>query len=292
MRYSYRKSQVRAAYLFVTPAIIGIVIFTLIPVISALIYSFADYNVLTSPKFIGLKNYFSLLYDKDFKKSLVNTFIYAIGTLPPKIFISLFLATLLNRKIKGISVFRACYYSPEVTSMVAVSIVWLYIYNPQLGLLNLILEKLGLQPQVWLLNPKLALPSLMLMGVWKNLGVNMMIYLAALQDIPSTYIEAAEIDGANRWQIFWKVTWPLLSYATFFVFITNMIGTLQVFDQIYIMTEGGPANATSTIVYYIYLQAFQQFHMGYASAMAFVLAAIIFLLTMISFNSRKETSMI
>ena len=120
----------------------------------------------------------------------------------------------------------------------------------------------------------------------------MMIYLAALQDIPSTYIEAAEIDGANRWQIFWKVTWPLLSYATFFVFITNMIGTLQVFDQIYIMTEGGPANATSTIVYYIYLQAFQQFHMGYASAMAFVLAAIIFLLTMISFNSRKETSMI
>lgn len=271
---------------------LGLIIFTLVPVIIALAFSFTEYNVLTSPRWIGLRNYLTLLTDRDFKQSLINTLLYAIGTIPPKIFISLFFAILLNQRMKGIAFFRACYYAPEVTSMVAVSIVWLYMYNPQVGLFNIILEKFGIPHQAWLLNPKLALPSLMLLGIWKNLGVNMVIYLAGLQGIPSTYVEAAKMDGASGWQIFWKITWPLLSHATFFIFITNMIGTIQVFDQVYVMTNGGPANATTTAVHQIYLQAFQQFHMGYASAMAFVLACIIFVLTLVNFRMRKETSLV
>ncbi len=283
----YRKDQVRIAYLFIAPAIIGLLVFTFLPVISALLMSFTEYNVLTSPKWIGLENYKRLFSDRDFAQGLKNTLYYALGTMPAKVFLSLFLAFLLNQNVKGLPVFRGLYYAPEVTSMVAVSIVWLYMYNPQVGLFNTILRKFGIPNQAWLFNPKLALPSLMLMGVWKNLGVNMIIYLAALQGIPRMYIEAAELDGATGWQVFWKVTWPLLSPATFFIIVTNLIGTIQVFDQIYVMTNGGPANATTTAVHQIYLRAFQQFHMGYASAMAFCLSIIIFALTALNFKIRK-----
>ena len=171
--------------------------------------------------------------------------------------------------------------------MVAVSIVWLYMYNPQVGLINTILRKVGIPSQAWLFNPKLALPALMLMGVWKNLGVNMIIYLAALQGIPRMYLEAAELDGATGWTAFWKITWPLLSPTTFFIIVTNLIATIQVFDQIYVMTNGGPANATTTAVHQIYLRAFQQFHMGYASAQAFCLSVIIFALTALNFRLRR-----
>ena len=283
----YRKEQVKTAYLFITPALLGLAIFTFVPMVSALFLSFTEYNVLTSPKWIGLENYLRLFSDRDFGHSLTNTLLYALGTMPAKIFVSLLLAFLLNRKVKGLALFRGLYYAPEVTSMVAVSIIWLYMYNPQIGLFNIILGKFGIANQAWLFNPKLALPSLMLMGVWKNLGVNMIIYLAALQGVPRMYIEAADLDGATGWQIFWKIIWPLLSHATFFILITNLIGTIQVFDQIYVMTNGGPANATTTVVHQIYLRAFQQFHMGYASAMAFCLSIIIFALTLLNFRLRK-----
>lgn len=284
----YRKEQVKTAYLFIAPAMLGLAVFTFFPMVSALVFSFTEYNVLSSPTWVGVRNYVRLVTDRDFLQGLRNTLWYAVGTIPPKILLSLFLAFLLNQKLRAISLFRALYYAPEVTSMVAVSIVWLYMYNPQIGLFNIVLEKFGIPHQAWLYNPKLALPALMVLGVWKNLGVNMIIYLAALQGIPSMYIEAAKIDGATGWRIFWKITWPLLSHATFYVLITNMIGTIQVFDQIYVMTNGGPANATTTAVHQIYLRAFQQFKMGYASAMAFALSLIIFALTALNFRLQKR----
>jgi ABC-type sugar transport system permease subunit len=177
---------------------------------------------------------------------------------------------------------------PQITSVVAVSIVWLYLFNPQVGLFNLALEAVGLPRQLWLLDPKLALPSLMLLGVWKSVGLSMVVYLAGLQGIPAQFYEAARIDGAGRWASFRAVTLPLLGPTTFFLVVVQMIGTLQVFDQIYVMTNGGPAYATSTVVYQIYIQAFQQFHMGYASAMAFLLFLIIFALTFANFRLRGQ----
>lgn len=280
--------KVRAAYLFIAPAMLGLLGFTFIPIVAALYFSFTEYNVLAAPKWTGLDNYTALVRDRIFVQSLWNTVYYTIGTIPFKIGIGLALALLLNRKLRGIAFFRALYYMPQVTSIVAVSIVWLYLYNPQLGLFNAALEAVGLPRQLWLLDTNLALPSLMVLGVWKSVGLGMVIYLAGLQSIPEQFYEAAKIDGADRWASFWNVTLPLLGPTTFFLTVVNVIGTFQVFDQIYVMTNGGPAYATSTVVYQIYLQAFQQFHMGYASAMAFVLFLIIFALTCLNFRFRRQ----
>lgn len=289
-RWPGRLSQprVRAAYLFIAPAMIGLLIFTFIPIAAALYFSFTEYNVLKPPAWVGFANYVALLQDPIFLESLWNTIFYTVGTIPFKIAIGLGLALLLNRGIRGIGIFRTCYYLPQVTSFVAVSIVWLYLYNPQVGLFNAALNFVGLPSQLWLLDPTLALPSLMILGIWKNVGLTMVVYLAGLQGIPEQLYEAAKIDGAGRSASFWGITVPLLAPTTFFLVVTHMIGTFQVFDQIYIMTNGGPAYATSTVVYQIYILAFQQFHMGYAAAMAFVLFLIIFALTVLNFRFHRE----
>jgi len=202
----------------------------------------------------------------------------------PKMILGLIFAIMLNRAMKGVAIFRAAFYAPVVTSMVAVSIVWLWLYHPQSGPFNQILTALGLPRQMWLLDKNLALPSLMLLGVWKWAGLSMVIYLAGLQGIPEVYYEAASIDGANRWRQFRHITLPLLAPATFYLFVTTAISSFQVFEQMYIMTEGGPGFATTSVVFEIYVEAFQRFKMGYASAMAVVLFILILILTLISFR--------
>lgn len=279
-----KKPRVRVAYLFLSPIILGVIVFTVIPFIASFYFSFTKYDVLSSPQWRGLDNYLRLFQSRLFWISLWNSFYYYFGTMPAKLFLGLAMALMLNRAIRGVSFFRMLYYTPVVTAMVAVSVVWLWLYNPNFGLLNVILSKIGLPRQLWLLDPKLAMPSLMMLGVWKWTGSVMVIYLAALQGIPETYYEAASIDGAGSFQQFWHITWPLLKPATFFNLVTMGITSLQVFEQIFVLTAGGPGFSTSTVVYQIYEEAFQKFHMGYASAMAFVLFMIIMTLTLINFK--------
>lgn len=276
--------QARMAYLFLLPAIVGLAVFVFIPFLAAFYFSFTAYNVLSSPRWIGLANYQRLLESAVFWTALRNTAVYTLGTIPPKVAIALVLALLLNRRLRGAAIFRTLFYLPVVTATVAVSVIWLWLFNPSAGLLNMALETVGLPPQRWLLDPQQALPSLMVVGTWKWVGYSMVIYLAGLQGIPETLYEAADLDGARGWSKFRYITLPLLKPATFFIVVTTAIGSFQVFEQIYVMTQGGPGTATTTVVYEIYEEAFQRFNMGYASAMAFVLFVIILALTAVNFR--------
>jgi multiple sugar transport system permease protein len=220
-----------------------------------------------------------------FYSSLRNTLQYALGTIPLGLALALALALLLNAGLKGMGIYRTTYYLPVVTSMVAVAMVWMWIYDPSYGLLNYLLARLSsgrIAPQAWLADPGQAMAAIVAMSVWKGLGYNTVIYLAGLQGIPEHLYEAATIDGANAWQRFRRITWPLLKPTTAFILVVSVIGASQVFAQVYVMTNGGPNNATTTIVHQIFQNAFSYLKMGYASAMAFVLFALIFLLSLIT----------
>lgn len=279
-----KQPQVYMAYVFLAPAFLGLLVFTFLPFFASLYFSFTQYNVLSPPQWIGLGNYDRLINSQVFWIALRNVSYYTLGTLIPKMILGLIFAILLNRALRGVALFRAAFYAPVVTSMVAVSIAWLWIYHPNSGLLNQFLAWLGLPRQLWLLDKNLALPSLMLMGIWKYAGISMVIYLAGLQGIPESYYEAADIDGANGWNKFFYITLPLLAPASFYIFLTTAISSFQVFEQMYVLTQGGPGFATTSVVYEIYGEAFQRFRMGYASAMAFVLFIIVLILTLISFK--------
>lgn len=279
----------RAAYAFLAPGLALFLIFTVIPVFAALYLSFCRYDVIHPPVWLGLKNYARLWQDLSnhgvFYLSLRNTLQYAVGTIPLGMALALALALLLNTGLKGMGIYRTTYYLPVVTSMVAVAMVWMWIYDPSYGLLNFLLNKLSfghIKPQTWLANPGQAMPAIIVMSVWKGLGYNMVIYLAGLQGIPEHLYEAALMDGANAWQRFWRITWPLLKPTTAFILVVSVIGASQVFAQVYVMTNGGPNNATTTIVHQIFQNAFSYLKMGYASAMAFVLFALILLLSLIT----------
>ena len=282
-----------AGYLFVAPSIIFIVVFVIVPIIGALWYSFTKYDLMSAPKLVGFQNYANLLDDTRYPAAIRNTLAFAFGTVPAGVITSLFLAVLINRNIRGIYAFRAMFYMPVVSSFVAVSLIWLWFYDVQIGLFNEVLESLGLSRLKWLRSPDTALLSIILLSVWKNMGLNMIIYLAGLQGIPGHLYEAAEIDGAGRVSQFWKVTVPLLAPTTFFVVIVYFIGALQMFIQVLIMTvvggasansgwSGGPVDSTVTVVLLVYSNAFEYLKMGYASAMSFVLFLIIGLVTIIN----------
>jgi multiple sugar transport system permease protein len=258
----------------------GFLVFTLVPVVSSLYLSFTKYDGILAPKFVGADNYVSLFHDQDFLSSLVHTVYYTLGTVPIGTFLSLLIAIVLNAKIRFKNIYRAAFFIPVVTSMVAVSQVWKWLYNSDYGLINGILAGLGLYQPQWLASAEWAMPSIIIMSIWKGLGFNMVIYLAGLQGISPSLYEAAKIDGANAWQRFMFISVPLLRHTTLFVVVMSLIGSFQVFDQVYIMTGGGPANATTVVVYWIYENAFQFFKQGYASAMAYVLFAIIFVITL------------
>jgi len=278
------RTEAREFYLLISPWLIGFAAFAIGPIIASFFFSFHDYNVVESPIFVGMKNYKMLIDDELFWLSLYNTLYMTVFGVPLGIICALIIALLLNQKVPGMSLFRTIYYLPTVVPVVANSILWLWILNPEYGLLNSFLKMLHLPPLGWLVEPRLAKPTLILMGLW-GLGGNVIIYLAGLQGIPQQLYEAAAIDGASRWSRFWRITVPLLSSIIFFTLIMGVIGSLQIFTKSYIMTGGGPLNSTRFYVLYLFQVAFHDYRMGYGSAMAWILFIIIFVITIFLFRS-------
>jgi multiple sugar transport system permease protein len=275
-------------YLFVAPLIVGLIIFTYGPVVASFGLSFTKGDYISTPKWIGLDNYRALLDDKLFWQSMRNTLYYVAGVVPAGMVLSLLLALAMNQKLRGIVFFRTIFFLPTISSSVAISLMWLWIYNPEFGALNFLLRQVGVKGPAWLSTPEWAMPAVMIMAVWRGMGYNMLIYLAGLQGIPDIYYEAAEIDGAGTWAKFWNITVPLLSPTTFMLLILGLIGAFQVFEYTYVMTQGGPVYATLTLVLHVYNNAFRSFQMGYASALAYVLFFILLGLTVIQFRLQKR----
>ena len=282
-----------AAFLFLAPAISAIFVFFFIPVIAALLISFTDFNIYTlaswsNLQFIGFENYINLFKDPLFWKSLSNTFYFVIVAGPLSISISLGAALLLNSKlVRFKSIFRLAYFLPVVTTLVAVAIVWRFIYHPKFGALNYLLSFLGINEIDWLGNPDWAMPAIILMAVWKSFGYNMIIFIAGLQNIPNQLYEAADIEGAGAWQQFKSITIPMLVPTTLFISIITMTGFFQLFAEPYVMTQGGPLDSTLSIVQYMYREGFRWWNMGYSAALAFILFVIIFIGTLIQFRLQK-----
>ena len=273
-----------AAYAMIFPAYFIFTIFILVPIFLVGYYSLTNYNMFNTPKFVGISNYTRLLKDGDFLQSAGNTLIYTAGTLFPQLALGLFLAVLLYRKSRLIPFFRTCIYVPHVMSMVCVSMVWLWIYNPSFGLVNALLKAINLSPSQLLLDPALAMLCIVLMSIWKSCGYSMVIFMSGLTGIPDSLYEAAELDGANVIQQFIHITWPMLKPTTFFLLVTGIVNSFAVFEQVNILTNGGPLNSTTTIVHQLYRRGFLEFRMGYASAMAIVLLVFSLLVTMSVFK--------
>jgi len=281
-------SDVFWAAVLLAPNLIGFLVFMLFPMVASFGLSFVQWDLLTPAKWYGLGNYRDLIADPTFRKVLWNTIYYTIGSVPIGIVISFLLALALNQKIPFVKAYRAIYFLPVITSMVAVGIVWTWLYNPEFGLFNYLLGLIGIQGPTWLSSVTWAMPAVIIVSIWKNLGFNMVLFLAGLQGIPDVYYEAAEIDGASWLQQMWYVTIPLISPTTLFVVIMSVIGSFQAFDLIYVMTRGGPARSTSVLVHYLYQCAFEYFKMGYASAMAYVLFFLVFGVTLLQLRSSKS----
>jgi multiple sugar transport system permease protein len=269
-------------YLFLLPNLAGFLVFTGLAVVTAFGLSLTEWDLLIPPKLIGIANYRKLLTnDPVFRQVMINTVYFVGGVVPLDVVCSLGLALLLNRPIRAMGIYRAIYFVPVVTSLIAVAIVWQWLYHTDVGLINYALAGVGLPKVNWLGSIEWAMPAVIFMSTWKAMGYYAVIFLAGLQGIPQHLYEAADIDGANSSQKFWKITLPLLSPTMFFVLVISIIQAFQVFGQIFIMTRGGPANATSTIVYFIYNNAFVWFRMGYAAAASWVLFAVIFAITIL-----------
>lgn len=276
-----KRKQDWGAYLYLMPVLVILLAFHVLPIFYSLAVSFYEWDLIGQPEYIGTGNYSRLMDDPMFFKSLWNTIYYAAVSVPLSIFFSLLIAMLLNNPISAIGIYRTIYFIPVITSINAVAIVWNFIYHPDFGLLNKILNVFSIDPRAWLQDPDWAMPAIIFMSVWKGLGHNVIIFLAGLQNIPRHLYEAARIDGANRWHQFRHITWPLLSPTTYFIFTISVIGSFQVFSQVYMMTpRGGPLKSTMVVVYYLYRKAFEQFEFGYALAAAFVLFMIIFACTL------------
>lgn len=274
------------AYLFLTPGLLHFLIFTLFAVSFAFYISFHKWNVIQPAKpFVGFDNYAKLFQDPRFLRAVTNTLLFMIGV-PLNLMSGLAVALLLNTKVRGQGLYRTLFYIPVVTPLVVSSIIWKWLYQGDYGLLNYYLLKFHIIEQkiFWLADPNLALPALIIMGIWGGTGGTMVIYLAGLQSIPEEMYDAAKVDGASAWQRLRYITIPLLKPTTFFLTITGVIGTFQIFTEVYIMTNGGPLNRTTTIGFYLYDKAFRQLDMGYAAAMAFVLFAMIFVFTLLQWK--------
>jgi len=258
-------------YVFIAPNILLFMVFVLGPVVFSFAMSFTKWEALSPGVFIGLKNYVDLLSDDVFITAVRNTILYSIGTVLPILAVSLGVALMLDARLRGRTVFRVVIYLPVVISWVAGSVIWRLIFIHPYGVLNNMLSWFGIPPQLWTNDPYLALPSIMFLTFWKNLGFNTIIWLAGLQTIPASLYEAAMIDGANRRQVFWRITLPLLAPTTLFGLVTGVIGSFEVFVPVYLMTGGGPGYASMVLVMAIYRSAFQMYQMGYASAIAAVL---------------------
>lgn len=268
-------------YLLISPWFVGFIVFTAGPFLASFVLSFLNWSFMGKPQFLGLTNYTRLFTtDKQFHAALVNTTTYVLVSVPLKQMLALFIALLLDQKLRGIYVYRAIFYLPTVTSGVATAVLWSQVFGYRMGVLNAVLSKVGITPQPWLTSIQWALPTLIFISLW-NLGNVFIIYLAGLQGVPTHYYEAAEVDGASSVQKFLKITLPLITPSILFNTIVGFIGSFKVFTQAYVMTGGGPANRTLFYVLYLYFKAFQDFRMGYASALAWVLFIIIMIITLL-----------
>ena len=273
-----------AGLIFILPAMLGILIFIIIPIICSFGLSFTKWDLLNPIQFVGLSNYKEIFSEQLFYKILLNTVVFAVSTSVFGVIIPLILASILNTKIRGSEFYKTAYFLPFITPMIVIGIVWEWIFDPNIGMLNHILH-LHIN---WLYDTHFALPALVIISVWKLIGYNMVIFLSALSGISQSLFEAAKIDGATPFQTFKNVTVPMLSPTIFFVVIITAISSFQVFDLIYLMTEGGPLDSTNVLVYAIYKNAFEYFNVGKASAIAYVLFTIILVLTLVQWNLRKK----
>lgn len=283
-----RNHDIPWAFLMLSPNLAGFLLFMVGPVIATFIFSFTEYDLLEPMKFIGLRNYIEMAQDPIIRQTLLNTIVYTILTVPIGMCISLGLAVLLDQKIILQRFYRGVYFLPSITSMVAVSVVWQWIYNPEFGILNHLLSIFGIPPQKWLSSSATSLISVSIVGIWKNVGYNMMLFLAGLQNISVSYYEAAELDGANAWDKFIKITLPMMRPTISFVFIMSIISSFQVFDSVHLMTGGGPGRSSSVLVHYLYQNAFQYFRMGYACAIAYLLFGLVLIITYINMQNDKK----
>lgn len=271
-------------YIFISPFILGFLIWFLLPAAIAVWLTFTDWNLIRPPRYVGMENISQMFGDKLFWQSLKVTTIFTLASVPVGLVLGFLLALLLNTKVKGIAFFRTAYYLPSIVPAVASAMLWTWIFNTEFGLANVFLRFIGLPKVKWLQEPEWALPALILMSLW-GLGGGMIIYLAGLQGIPEVFYEAAKIDGAGRWAQLRHVTIPLMSPIIFFNLIIGIIGSFQIFTAGYLITDGGPQNATLFYVLYLYRNGFEFFKMGYAAALAWVLFFVILALTLFVFRS-------
>jgi multiple sugar transport system permease protein len=274
-------------YLFILPQVIGLIVFHIIPLVWAGYISFTDFDGFGRNNFIALDNYYSLFKDDELWGSLRNTAYYALLTVGIGVTTALLVALALN-VMKGKSIYRVFYFMPVITSTISMGVIWVWMLNGELGIINYALSAIGIEGPSWLGDERWVIPSIALVGIWAMLGKDMIIFLAGLQGISKSYYEAAQIDGASGFKQFWHVTFPLLSPTTLFVTILALINSIQVFDQPYVMTGGGPGKSSYTLVYLIYNQAFVEFNMGRASAVAMILFAVILVITLIQFIASKR----
>ncbi len=276
------------AYLFLVPTLLGIVLLQVVPVLRSAYFSFTDFNGVQPPNWVGLENYANLGNSPLFWKVLRNTVYYTIGFVPLNIVLALFLALLVNQALRGVTFFRALYFLPVITSLVAISLVWAWLYQPQFGLINYFLSVVKIPGPGWLSSTEWSMPALFIMGAWRQAGFNMVIFLAGLKGISQELYEAATVDGAGWFRRFVHITLPMLSPTMFFVTVVSVIGSFQVFEQTYVLTQGGPAYSTLTLSFWIYQNAFEWFNMGKASALAYSLFVVVMLVTLVQFAGQRK----
>lgn len=277
------------AYSFILPNFIGFLIFTFIPIVISIGLSFMEWDTANPAKFVGLKNFKRLLSDETFRISFGNTIYYTVATVPLTLVCALLLAILLNKGIRGVKIYRAVFFLPYITSIVAVAVVWNMLLHPTMGPVNEFLKWIGVQnPPGWTASTEWALPAVIITSIWRSVGYYMVIYLAGLQGIPGELYEAATVDGANWWHKFKSITLPMLTPTTFFIMVMLTINSFKVFDLILVMTAGGPGRATNVLVYQIYNEAFINFKFGYSSAIAMVLFGLVIGITLIQFKLEEK----
>jgi multiple sugar transport system permease protein len=284
-RLSAARQEEIAGYVAISPWLLGFLLFTAGPILASLFLSFTRYDIMNPPQWIGFGNYARIFtVDRDFRQALQVTLTFAAVTLPLSLILGLGLSLLLNLKLRGMNVYRTLFYLPAILPAVAVTLLWVWLFNSEFGLINWLLAKVGIEGPNWFQHPRWALPALMIMSLW-GIGGSAVIYLAGLQNIPPHLYEAAEIDGANGWRRFWKITIPLLTPTIFFQLVMGLIGAFQAFVTAYVATNGGPRKSTLFYMLYLYQKAFLTFQMGYGSALAWILAVIILICTLLVLKS-------
>lgn len=284
------KKENLAGLLFILPAIIPLLVFWILPVVFSGALSFTDWDMMSEKiRFMGLKNYTGLLRDANFGKVLKNTLVFAVGSTVPTIVLGMMTALAMNGARKGTGIYRTVIFAPYITPMVAISVVWSWIFEPRVGILNFIMRLVGLPESQWLQSSRSAMVSVLIVTVWKSLGWTMIFYMEAIRKVPQNLLESAAIDGAGGFWRFTKITLPMISPTTFFLVIMSTISSLQAYDQIQVLTQGGPAGATRTLLYYYYQEAFQNFNTGKASAVAVILVIITVVLSLVETRISRKT---